>query len=301
MSTSPTLVIMAAGMGSRYGGLKQIDPVGPSGEIVIDYSVYDAIRAGFGKVVFIIRPDIESAFRHVVEKNIAKRITVDYAFQRLDDIPDGFSVPDGRVKPWGTGHAIYACRSIINESFGVINADDFYGPDSFHVLAKRLQQTSPRSTDSCLVAYVLRNTLSDHGSVTRGVCRIEDEQLQEVVERMDIEPQNGQVRFKDHGEWQTMSGDEPVSMNMWGFSPTLFDQLGSRFPNFLNQAGGHPKAEFLIPTIVDELIREKKTVVHALHSNEKWLGVTYPEDKLFVARGIRAHVDQGTYPEVLWG
>jgi len=300
MSTPPTLVIMAAGMGSRYGGLKQIDPVGPSGEIVIDYSVYDAIRAGFGKVVFIIRHDIEAAFRRVVEKNIANHISVDYAFQRLDDIPDGFSIPEGREKPWGTGHAIYACRTIVNEPFGVINADDFYGPESFKLLARQLQESSPLSTDSCLVAYVLLNTLSDHGSVTRGVCRIENEHLLEVVERMDIEPHNGQVRYKDHGEWRTMSGDEPVSMNMWGFSPTLFDQIGSRFANFLEQTGGHANAEFLIPTIVDELIREKKTVVHALHSSEKWLGVTYPEDKPFVARGIRTHVDQGTYPEILW-
>ena len=300
MSTSPTLVIMAAGMGSRYGGLKQIDPVGPSGEIVIDYSVYDAIRAGFGKVVFIIRDDIEAAFRQVVDKNIAKRIPVDYAFQRLDDIPNGFSVPDDRRKPWGTGHAIYTCRTIVHEPFGVINADDFYGPDSFQVLANQLKNTSPHSTDSCLVAYVLRNTLSDHGSVTRGVCKIADEHLQEVVERMEIEPHNGHVRYKDHGEWKSMSGDESVSMNIWGFTPALFDQLGSHFPSFLEQAGGNPKAEFLIPSIVDELIKEKKTIVHALHSSEKWLGVTYPEDKPFVARGIRAHVDQGTYPEALW-
>lgn len=301
MSTSPTLVIMAAGMGSRYGGLKQIDPVGPSGEIVIDYSVFDAIRAGFGKVVFIIRKDIETAFRRVVEKNIAKRIPVDYAFQRLDDIPDGFSVPDSRQKPWGTGHAIHACRDIVKEPFGVINADDYYGPDSFRVLARQLQKTSPLSTDSCLVAYVLRNTLSDHGSVTRGVCRIEDEHLQEVVERMEIEPYNGQVRYKDHGAWQTMSGEEPVSMNMWGFTPALFDQLRDRIPTFLKQAEGHANAEFLIPTIVDELIQENKTVVHALHSDEKWLGVTYPEDKPVVTRGIRCHVDQGAYPENLWG
>jgi hypothetical protein len=197
-STSPTLVIMAAGMGSRYGGLKQIDPVGPSGELVIDYSVYDALRAGFGKVVFIIRRDIEEDFRAVVESHIRGRIPIAYAFQELEDVPVGFQVPEVRTKPWGTGHAIFTCRNLVHETFGVINADDFYGAESFRTLAAFLRQTDPAASAFALVAYILRNTLSGHGSVTRGVCRIRDGLLREVVERMKIEPDGDAARYLEY-------------------------------------------------------------------------------------------------------
>ena len=300
MRESPTLLVMAAGMGSRYGGLKQIEPVGPSGEIVIDYSVYDAIRAGFGEVVFIIRRDIEADFRGVIDRHIAGRIPVRYVFQELSDIPAGYRVPENRTKPWGTGHAILAAREAIRTPFAVINADDFYGASSFRTLAGRLRETAPSSTDYCLVAYVARNTLSDHGSVSRGICRIEGGRLQEVVERLDIERHGDAARFRVDGQWIPMTGDEPVSMNMWGFTPTLFTELAARLPAFLDRAMDDPKAEFLIPEIIDDLIQSGACEVYALHSEDRWMGVTYPEDKPAVAGGIRALVDAGAYPETLW-
>jgi dTDP-glucose pyrophosphorylase len=291
---------MAAGMGSRYGGLKQIDPVGPSGELVIDYSVYDALRAGFGKVVFIIRRDIEEDFRAVVESHIRGRIPIAYAFQELEDVPDGFQVPEARTKPWGTGHAIFTCRNLVHEPFGVINADDFYGAASFRTLAAFLRQSDPSASAFALVAYILRNTLSGHGSVTRGVCRIRDGLLREVVERMKIEPDGDAARYLEADQWHPLTGEEPVSMNMWGFTPELFRYLDAGFPEFLRAEGANPKAEYLIPTVVDELVRAGSVTVRALHSDARWLGVTYPEDKAAVAAGIRALVDQGAYPPALW-
>ena len=291
---------MAAGMGSRYGGLKQIDPVGPHGEIVLDYSANDAIQAGFGKIVFIIRRDIEDAFRPVIEANIAQRVPVAYAFQELDDLPDGFALPGGRTKPLGTAHAIYACRDMISEPFAVINADDFYGRESFRRLAAHLQRVGPESNDYCLVAYTLRNTLSDNGSVTRGVCRIEDDVLAGVDERHAIEEVDGQVQFTDDEGIHPLTGEEPVSMNMWGFTSTLFEYIAGAFPPFLHAAAANPKAEFLIPDLVDQLVREEKATVHALYSSARWLGVTYPEDKPTVSQGIRGMIDGGVYPEALW-
>ena len=297
---APTLVIMAAGIGSRYGGLKQIDPIGPTGEIVIDYSVYDALRAGFGDVVFIIRRDIEEDFKAVVEKKMARHIAVSYVFQDIDDLPTGYTVPGERTKPWGTSHAIRAARDAVTRPFAVINADDFYGAEAFVTLCDYLKTVDPASTDYSLVAYVLRNTLSDNGTVTRGVCSIVDGTLSEVNERHDIEAHNGAARYKEAGAWHALSGGEPVSMNIWGFTPTLFAELESRFPAFLDSATGNPKAEFLIPTTVDELIREGAATVHALYSDARWLGVTYPEDKATVAAGIRAMIDDGIYPADLW-
>ena len=297
---APTLVIMAAGMGSRYGGLKQIDSFGPSGEIVIDYAAHDALRAGFGKIVFIIRRDIEAPFRAVIDKHIARHAAVEYAFQELDDLPDGYTVPADREKPWGTGHAILACRDIVKEPFGVINADDFYGAEAYETLAGQLRGTDPESSDYCLVAYVLRNTLSDHGSVTRGVCALDGNLLVNVKECFQIEAADGGARHLDGDEWKPLSGEEPASMNIWGFTPTLFAQLWDRFPPFLDAAKDNPKAEFLLPTIVDELIREKAARVTALHSDARWLGVTYPEDRESVSAGLRRLVDQGAYAEDLW-
>lgn len=296
----PTLLVMAAGMGSRYGGLKQIDPVGPNGELVIDYSIYDAIQAGFGKVVFIIRRDIEESFREVMGKEIEKRIAVDYAFQELADLPPGFTVPEGRTKPWGTGHAIYTARDLIREPFAVINADDLYGTESFHLLAGQLRRTDPASTDYSMVAYILRNTLSDHGSVTRGVCDIDEGLLRTVDERSKIEPDAGGARYLEGENWFSLTGDELVSMNMWGFTPRLFEQLAEGFPRFLAEQGDEIKSEYLIPVVVDELIRSGEAVVHVLRSTAKWLGVTYPEDKATVAAGVQGMIDAGIYPSPLW-
>ena len=297
---APTLVVMAAGMGSRYGGLKQIDPVGPHGEIVIDYSVYDAVRAGFGKAVFIIRRDIEGPFREVVEKNIARHIEVAYAFQEIDDVPAGYSVPEGRTKPWGTSHAILACRDLVKENFAVINADDFYGAASYRILHDWLRAADPARDRYCLVSYIMRNTLSDHGTVSRGVCKIENDLLKKIVERLKIERRGEAARFLEDETWHDLSGDEPVSMNMWGFTPGIFRNLTTMFPPFLDAAQDDPKAEFLIPTTVDELIQAGRAEVEVPQSPERWLGVTYPEDKPLVAAGIRELIAAGKYPERLW-
>lgn len=296
----PTLVVMAAGMGSRYGGLKQIDPVGPNGEIVVDYSIYDALQAGFGKIVFIIRKDIEQDFREVIDAHIPHRVQVEYAFQELSDLPPGFDVPSDRSKPWGTAHAIYAARDLVKEPFAVINADDLYGTESFALLADQLRRTDPSTTDYSMVAYVLRNTLSDHGSVTRGVCDIEDGKLRTVDERSKIEPDAGGARYLEGENWYSLTGDELVSMNMWGFTPRLFEQIGEGFPEWLAQHGDEPKSEYLIPVVVDELIQSGEATVTVLRSNAKWLGVTYPEDKANVAAGVQAMVDAGIYPSPLW-
>ncbi len=291
---------MAAGMGSRYGGLKQIDSFGPSGEIVIDYSVHDALRAGFGKIVFIIRKDIEAPFREVIDKNISRHARVEYAFQELEDLPPGYAVPPGREKPWGTGHAILACRELVHEPFAVINADDFYGAEAYQTLADHLRGTDPSTTDYSLVAYVLRNTLSDNGSVTRGVCSLESGLLSKVVERFKIEPDGNGARYLEGENWNPLTGDELVSMNYWGFTPVLFEQLWERFPAFLDQARQNPKAEFLIPSLVDELIGQGAARVAALHSGARWLGVTYPEDRETVSAGLRDMVAGGAYAEDLW-
>lgn len=298
--TPPTLVVMAAGMGSRYGGLKQIDPVGPHGEIVIDYSVYDAVRAGFGKAVFIIRRDIERPFREVVDKHIARHIDVAYAFQEMDDLPDGYTVPEGRTKPWGTSHAILACRDLVRENFAVINADDFYGAESYRILNDWLRAADTARDRYCLVSYIMRNTLSDHGTVSRGVCEIENGLLSKIVERLTIEKHGDAARYLEGDAWHDATGDEPVSMNMWGFTPGIFTNLEQMFPPFLDAARGNLKAEFLIPTTVDDLIQRGRAEVEVPQSPEHWLGVTYPEDKPLVAAGIRELIDAGRYPEELW-
>ncbi len=298
----PTLVVMAAGIGSRYGGLKQIDPVGPSGEIVIDYSIYDAIRAGFTRVVFIIRRDIEEAFRAIVDVHFAGRVAVDYVFQELDRLPPGFAVPPERKKPWGTGHAILCCRDIVREPFGVINADDFYGRGSFEALAGFLRGADPRASQYALVGFTLRNTLSEHGSVARGVCEVDASgRLVSIAERLKIEKDGAAARYEDHGAWHSLSGDEPVSMNMWAFTPVIFETLDEDFREFLRVKGSDPKAEFLVPTHVGRLVREKRATVRVLPTAETWFGVTYPADKPAVAAGIRRLIALGKYPENLWG
>jgi len=293
----PTLVIMAAGMGSRYGGLKQIDPVGPSGEIVLDYSVYDAIRAGFGKVVFIIRPDIEADFKEAIGTKLEGQIEVEYVFQTLEKIPDGFSIPEGRTKPWGTGQAVLMAKEAVSEPFAVINADDFYGRESFEVIARQLMATDVDSTDFCMVGFYIKNTLSPNGSVARGYCDVKDRRLETVEEYFEIERKEDGIIRHTGGE---MNDDDIVSMNTWGFTPQLFEYLEEGFVKFLEREGGELKSEYLLPELVDGLIKAGEATVAVLPSNEKWMGVTYTEDKPEVMAGIRALVDAGVYPEHLW-
>ncbi len=301
----PTLLIMAAGIGSRYGGLKQIDPVGPSGEIIIDYSIFDALRAGFEKVVFIIRKDIEEAFREKVGRNIEGRAQVEYVFQELSDVPEGFDVPDSRTKPWGTGHAVRSARGKISEPFAVINADDFYGASSYRALADYLGNAKDADGvgDYCLVGYVLRNTLSDHGHVARGVCSADaDGFLTDIHERTRIEKHGKSARFSEDGgeTWTDVSTDSLVSMNMWGFTPGFLGALDERFPAWLAKNISAPKAEFFVPVVVGEMIAEGAARVRVLPTDEKWFGVTYREDAPAVKAAIGELVAGGVYPQKLW-
>jgi dTDP-glucose pyrophosphorylase len=293
-----TLLILAAGMGSRYGGLKQIDPVGPGAETIIDYSVYDAMRAGFDQLVFVIRRDFEQTFREVIGRRFEQRIAVKYVFQELDSLPAGNTVPANRRKPWGTGHAILTAAEAINEPFGVINADDFYGAQSFQLLAAHLR---PENPDYAMVGFVLRNTLSEFGSVARGVCQLKDQRLQDVREIVGIEKHGSAARYKNGtGEFHTLKGDEIVSMNMWGFHPGIFDHLRRQFVDFLNLHGADEKSEFYIPSVVNSLIRSSEKRVEVLPTQSAWFGVTYREDRPLVVSGINQLIRRGEYPERLW-
>jgi hypothetical protein len=301
MSKKPTLVVLAAGMGSRYGGLKQIDPVGPSGEVILDYSVYDAIRAGFGKVVFIIRHDIEEAFKEALGSHFTGRIPVEYAFQRMDDLPGGFAVPEGRVKPWGTTHATLACRDLVKEPFGVINADDYYGRDSFKLLADCLNARMGKRGDHVLIGFPLRNTVSDHGTVSRGICGVgADGKLTSVEECHHIRPVPGGIEVGRASGVEIMDGSQTVSMNMWGFTPDIFQQGLNGFARFLKGLENPLKGEYYLPLLVQDLIDGGLGTVEVVQSDETWLGVTYPEDKPLVAAGIRKLIRAGVYPEKLW-
>lgn len=294
---TPTLLVLAAGMGSRYGGLKQIDPVGPSGETIIDYSIYDAQRAGFGKVVFVIRQDIEQTFREVVGRKFENRLPVEYAFQELSKLPPGFSVPAGRTKPWGTGHAILVAEPLIHEPFAMINADDFYGADTFRVLAKQLQQSRVDSHDYSMVGFTLRKTLSDHGTVARGVCQVDAAgRLQQIVEMLKIEKTGTGAR---HGD-QQLTGDEAVSMNFWGFTPTLFQHLRVELEAFLRAHGHEEKSELLIPSVVNTLVTHGRATCQVLRTSSSWFGVTYKEDRPIVVASVRQLIDRGEYPAKLW-
>lgn len=297
--SKPTLLILAAGMGSRYGGLKQIDAVGPGGETIIDYSIYDAIRAGFGKLVFVIRRDIEQQFKEVVGARFEERIAVEYVFQELDKLPPGFTVPPGRTKPWGTTHAILMAADAIREGFAVINADDFYGAQSYRLLAQQLQ---PNTSDYAMVGFTLRNTLSDFGSVGRGVCRVDSRDfLQNVVELTKIERDGAGAKDTSIvGQVAWLTGDETVSMNMWGFSPRVFDQLKEYFHRFLELNGSNAKFECYIPSAVNDLILGGRARVRVLRTNDSWFGVTYREDRPRVVESIRQLINRGNYPEKLW-
>lgn len=300
----PTLLVLAAGMGSRYGGLKQMDPMGPNGETVLDYSVFDAIRAGFGKVVFVIREDFAEAFREGVGARFADRIEVDYAFQKLDDLPDGFAIPDGREKPWGTAHAVRAARHVIDGPFAVVNADDFYGADAYQVIARWFESLGESAGKShySMVGYPLRNTLSDHGAVNRGICQTgERALLADVEEVVEIaRGDDGVVRgTRLDGSTTEVSDASPVSMNFWGFTRGFFDQIEEHFTEFLREKGGEMKSECYIPTVVDDLIRKDVADCVVLETSANWFGVTYPDDKPHVVESIAQLVEDGTYPSPL--
>ena len=302
---SLTLVVMAAGIGSRYGGLKQIEPVGPSGEIVIDYSIYDALRAGFDRVVFIIRRDLEEAFRDKLGRAIERRAEVAYVFQELGAVPHGFRVPAGRTKPWGTGHAILLCRESVGTPFLAINADDFYGRGAFEGMAAYLRgrQDGPDGYAYAMAGYSLANTLSAHGHVARAVCQTTpDGYLADVRELLRIERFPDGIKHTVNGiDWHPLPEKSVVSMNFWGFTRSIFPELEARFGRFLDEQGGHIlKAEFLIPEVVGALVREKKARVKILPVAEKWFGVTYPEDRPRVQSAILELVRAGVYPPELW-
>lgn len=302
MSVKPTLLVLAAGMGSRYGGLKQIDPIGPSGEVVLDYSVYDAKKAGFGKVVFIIRKGIEADFREALEPHFEGNIETEYVFQELDMLPEGFAVPEGRVKPWGTSHAILMAKDAIKEPFAVINADDFYGLRAFELMHDKLVALAGVENHYCMVAFELLKTLSDNGGVSRGVSQVEDGFLAKVRECHKIEEQpDSTINGEHEGNPVTLSRDDLVSMNFWGFTPDAFDRLETGLVSFLEEKGTEMKSEYLIPTSVDEWIQSGGAKCEVMQSDGKWYGVTFPEDKQVVVDGIRAMIDAGTYPASLWG
>ena len=298
----PTLLILAAGMGSRYGGLKQIDPMGPSGETILDYSVFDAARAGFGKVVFVIRPDFEHDFRERVMSRFAGRIATDCVFQTIDMLPAGFAVPEGRTKPWGTTHAVLCAREAVHEPFAMINADDFYGRDSFAVLGSRLASLAVESTAYCMVGFTLENTLSEHGTVARGVCRTDDRGfLTDIRELLQVRRTADGAEDTGGGSPVRLTGKEPVSMNMWGFTPRVFAQLEASFRAFLEAHGGELKSECYIPMTVGELVKAGAATCEVLRTTSSWFGATYAEDKPVVQRSIKALVDAGDYPARLWG
>jgi len=289
-----TLLIMAAGMGSRYGGLKQLDAIGPSGETIIDYSVYDAIKAGFTKVVFIIRKDFEQEFKLKITDKYEGQIQVEFAFQDLNDLPDEFTCPEEREKPWGTGHAILSARDVINEPFVAINGDDFYGRESFKVVADYYRKGA---NSFSMVAFKLDKTLSSFGGVTRGLCTVNDEKLNTVIETADLEKTDYGVSSNRDIE---LDGSEPVSMNVWGFTPILFKYLEEKFVEFLSENGTEMKSEYLIPSVVNELIQSGQETVHVLRSGATWFGVTYKEDKPYVEGEIEKLVNKGEYPGKLF-
>jgi len=294
-----TLLVLAAGMGSRYGGLKQIDPVGPGGETLMDYSVYDALRAGFDKVVFVIRRDIEQSFKEKIGRRYEQRVRVEYVYQELNSLPGGFTVPANRKKPWGTGHAILVAAPSIREPFAAINADDFYGSESFRLLGRHLQLTN---SDYAMVGFVLRNTLSEFGSVARGVCRLGPEGfLQSVVELTRIERDGAAAKYTDStGTVNPLTGDEVVSLNLWGFQPQIFKQLEREFIGFLKSHREDGKAEFFISTVIGTLVGKGEAKVNVLRTPDSWFGITYREDRAIVVEGIERLISRRVYPQKLW-
>ena len=297
----PTLFVLAAGMGSRYGGLKQIDGLGPNGETIMDYSVYDALRAGFGKVVFVIRKDFEEAFRKVVISKYADKVPCEVCFQSVDKVPEGCTYNPERTKPWGTNHAVLMAKGLINEPFAVINADDFYGRESFQVLADYLKSVEGTTGKYCMVGYRVANTLSENGSVSRGVCATDENgYLTDVVERTKIEKVGDKIIYTEDGVDTEIAPNSPVSMNMWGFTPEYFEYVEKAFVEFLQARGQELKSEFYIPTLVNDMIRSGKATCKVLDTTSKWFGVTYSEDRPQGVMKINNLVKEGVYPEKLF-
>lgn len=302
----PVLVVMAAGMGSRYGGLKQIDPIDKEGHIIMDFSIYDAVRAGFEKVVFIIKRENEEAFREAIGDRLSKQIEVAYVFQELTNIPEGYSVPEGRVKPWGTGHAVLSCIDEIGGPFAVINADDYYGPKAFQMLYDYLTtHEDDELYRYVMIAFHIEKTITENGHVSRGVCQVDENHfLKEITERTRIEKRGEEAAYTldDGASWIPVPDKTPVSMNCWGFTPGFLKVLEEKFPAFLDKGlkENPMKCEYFLPSVVEELLQEKKATVEVMESEEKWYGVTYKEDKKSVMDAIAAMKVQGTYPENLW-
>ena len=297
----PTLFILAAGMGSRYGGLKQIDGLGPNGEAILDYSVYDALRAGFGKIVFVIRKDFEDDFRRVVLSKYEGQVQCEICFQSVDKVPAGYAYNPERTKPWGTNHAVLMGKDLIKEPFAVINADDFYGKESFQVLADFLKSVEGKQGEYCMVGYRVCNTLSENGSVSRGVCSMDaNGNLTDVVERTKIEDKNGTIVFTENDVDTPLDPHTPVSMNMWGFTPEYFNYTEEAFKTFLKEHGQELKSEFYIPTLVNDLITAGKVTCKVLDTPSKWFGVTYSEDRPQVVMKINQLIKEGVYPAKLF-
>ena len=298
----PTLYILAAGMGSRYGGLKQLDGLGPNGETIMDYSVFDALRAGFGKIVFVIRKDFEADFREKVLSKYEDKVPVEVVFQSIDKLPEGYTCPADRTKPWGPAHAVLMATGTINEPFAVINSDDFYGRDSFAVLAKELMRERTRKGDYCMVGFRVANTMSENGGVNRGVCQTKDGELTSVVECKDIcyDADHNIVYKDENGEEHTLAPNVPVSMNMWGFTPDYFDFSEREFRKFLDKDLNTPKAEFFIPLCIDALINSGEATVKVLDTDSKWFGVTYAADRPGVVAKFAELHENGTYPKKLF-
>jgi dTDP-glucose pyrophosphorylase len=305
MNHKPALVIMAAGIGSRFGGLKQLAPVGKNGEPIIKFSLYDAMEAGFKKVVFIIKKEIDADFRTLIGDPVSRHMEIEYAYQELDKLPPGFAIPEGRVKPWGTGHAVLCAKDVLDGPFAVINADDYYGKDAFRVIYNRLlTQRDDELYRFSMVGYLIENTLTEHGSVTRGVCQTDGGFLTAIDERLRIEKHGNLIEYtEDDGKtWTKIEPGTIVSMNLWGFTQGILSELETGFPAFLRQAlKENPlKGEYLLPRIVNDLVRDNKATVEVLHSKDKWYGITYKEDLPAVAAAIQAMQEEGKYPEVLF-
>lgn len=303
----PVLVVMAAGMGSRYGGLKQIDPVDENGNIIIHYSLYDAYRAGFRKAVFVIRPELEETFKEVIGPKAPEKMEIEYVYQIITDLPEGYSVPEGRTKPWGTAHAALAARNVVDGPFAIINSDDFYGADAFKTVYDYLSETedTPGCYEYALVGYLLENTVTENGSVARGVCTSNaDGYLADIVERTKIVKGEEMPRFTedDGATWTDLPGDTIVSMNLWGFTRSYLDEAEARFPKFLDEAmkTNPMKGEYYLPGVVSQLLTEEKARVRVLSSKDKWYGVTYQEDKPVVVEALTRMRQEGLYPMDLW-
>lgn len=304
--SGPALVVMAAGIGNRYGGLKQIEPIGPHGEIILDYSVYDAKQAGFQKFIFVINREIEGVFRERIERTIGKSIEVDYVYQELHNLPDNFRVPPKREKPWGTAHAVLSCQHLIESNFAVINADDFYGRSAFQSLADQLGKIKLQSTriEFYMVGYKLKNTLTEHGYVSRGICEIDlNGRLISVLERTKIRRMAGTVKYSEDGDsWNEIPEESLASMNMWGFTIELFNELDSQFVIFLNENRDNLEAaEYFLPEVINQLVEQDLATVKVLPTDEQWFGVTYQEDLISVKKTLSDMIENGMYPKALWG